>query len=67
MDGDRLGNLFEALDDEADHGMHGRFDDRASQTSAMLGVSKRRRTVTAAAAAGVTAALSALRRERGSR
>jgi NAD(P)-dependent dehydrogenase (short-subunit alcohol dehydrogenase family) len=67
MDGDRLGNLFEPLDEQADHGMHGRFDDRASPTSAMLGLSKHRRTVTAAATAGALAALSALRSGRGSR
>jgi NAD(P)-dependent dehydrogenase (short-subunit alcohol dehydrogenase family) len=58
---DRRNNLWQAVDDDRDHGAHGRFDDRAASWSIQLRATKHRALVVAAAAGiGLIAAASAV-------
>lgn len=54
---DQPSNLWDPADREVDHGTHGAFDGRAKKASAQAWASRNRRTLGAAGAALITAAL----------
>jgi NAD(P)-dependent dehydrogenase (short-subunit alcohol dehydrogenase family) len=60
--GSRDGNLFQPLDEDVDHGMHGRFDDQASPTSGALRLAMHKRSLLSAGGAAVAAGLALARR-----
>ena len=61
---ERDGNLFQPLDEDVDHGVHGRFDDRAKPASRMLWLSRHRQAMLAAGGAAPAGAPPRARRAR---
>jgi NAD(P)-dependent dehydrogenase (short-subunit alcohol dehydrogenase family) len=61
---ERDGNLFQPLDEDVDHGVHGRFDDRAKPASRMLWLSRHRQAMLAAGGAAAAGAATLARRAR---
>ncbi len=59
---DRPDNLFDPLDNERDHGAHGRFDDRAHSRSPEFWAVTHRVAIAAGAAAAISTGVLALRR-----